>query len=630
MKYRTESEQKYKKYKNKLTHIHRSAERQYYSDKLYQYKNDLKKTWNVLNEITKRKNNKSIEETTIVHNGKSISDKSEIANCFNNFFVNIGPSLASKIKSSSNKSFSDFMKPNICNSFFLQPTCEEEIVNITSMFKSKKSCGYDNVSMWLVKAVIQYIKVPLTHICNISLQSGLFPDKMKLAKVVPLFKSGDRKEISNYRPVSVLPQFSKILEKLYYKRLVKFVSDNNIIYGGQYGFQENLSTNLALMQLVEDLSYNIDIGNITTGVFIDLKKAFDTINHSILLKKLYVYGIRGIALDWINSYLSNRSQYVVYNGVNSESKFISCGVPQGSILGPLLFLLYINDLPNVSNKLKFILFADDTNVFFSSKDVDDINKTMKSELNMMSIWFKVNKLSLNLSKTNFMMFQNNVHSVNCKIVVDGIEVSRVKSTKFLGVYIDEKLNWSVHVNDICKKISKNNGVLYKVKHILQSEYLYTLYCSLVLPYLNYACEIWGNNYESRLHNVIILQKKAIRIVAKAGYIDHTSPLFKRFNCLKFVDIVKLNTLLIVYKARNNILPYNIQNMFSPSTSVHSHNTRSSSKGNFSVKFCKTKLRSMSISIIGVKLWNQLDSRFLNATSLSSFRMNLKRFYISSY
>ena len=362
--------------------------------------------------------------------------------------------------------------------------------------------------MMLVKSVICCVKVPLASIFNKSLQNGVFPDRMKKAKVIHLFKGGDQQEVSNYRPVSILPQFSKILEKIFYNRLVKFISKNNVIYESQYGFRQKHSTNLALMEMIENISTSFDKNMLTTGIFIDLKKAFDTINHSILLQKLTMYGVRGISFDWLTSYLSNRSQYVLYNKTESEDKPISCGIPQGSILGPILFILYINDLPNVSQKLKFILFADDTNVFYSGSSPRDINETMKSELGKMSTWFKVNKLSLNVTKTNYMIFKNkqNIDSFNIKI--DGMEVARIKSAKFLGVLVDENLCWTDHINDVSRKIAKSNGIhIYKVKYLLNSEYLYTLYCSLVLPYLNYACEIWGNNYESRLNGIIILQKK---------------------------------------------------------------------------------------------------------------------------
>jgi len=251
------------------------------------------------------------------------------------------------------------------------------------------------------------------------------------------------------------------------------------------------------MELIEDITDNFDKQMITAGVFIDLKKAFDTIDHNILISKLCHYGIRGIALKWLKDYLSHRSQYVVYNDVRSTKKPVVCGIPQGSILGPMLFLLYINDLANISKKLKFILFADDTNVFYADKNLVDVMDVLNHELKNLSVWFKVNKLPLNVGKTNYMIFKHKNDNIDHKIVIDGVRVERVHVTKFLGVKVDKQLNWDDQINYVCRNVSKNMSVLYRVKHILNNDCLKSLYCTMTLPYLNYACEIWGNTFETR-------------------------------------------------------------------------------------------------------------------------------------
>ena len=338
---------------------------------------------------------------------------------------------------------------------FLNPVTDDELLTIVHKCKSKASKGYDGIDMNLVKKIIPFILVPLKHICNSSLEQGVFPDDMKIARVIPLFKSGDDQTVSNYRPISLLPQFSKILENIFNSRIMNFLNAKQVLYFRQYGFRKNMSTSMAIMDLVEEITNAMDKGKLTIGVFIDLKKAFDTVDHRILVDKLDHYGVRGVAKEWLSSYLGNRKQYVCFNGMNSSYSTVTCGVPQGSILGPTLFIMYVNDLYNVSSYLKSILFADDTSFFFEGSDLLEMCTNVSTEMNKLYTWFKVNKLSLNLSKTNFMVFGQPNAPCEYKISIDNIKIEQVNCIKFLGIYIDCKLTWSQHVNTIHTKIAKN-------------------------------------------------------------------------------------------------------------------------------------------------------------------------------
>ena len=263
------------------------------------------------------------------------------------------------------------------------------------------------------------------------------------------------------------------------------------------------------MSDMEKLAKAIDQNEIVIELFLDFSKAFDTVNHSILLQKMNCYGIRGVALEWFNSYLSNRTQYVTYNYTESDKQTIKCGVPQGSILGPLLFLIYVNDLCSVSEELFFILFADDTNVFLSHKDEKLLNDLMNQELTKVSTWFKVNKLSVNAKKTKFMIFTNKkMCSVNnFEIFMDHQSIANVEKIKFLGVYIDNKLNWKFHINYISDKIAKSIGILCKARKVLAKSTLLNLYYVFCFPYFSFGNIIWASNYKTNINPLLILQKK---------------------------------------------------------------------------------------------------------------------------
>ena len=370
----------YKKFRNRIVSELRSSKIKYYNQYFTDHKSNMKKLWSGIKSIINIENNRLHTISLIVHNGQVINKPTQMANVFNHYFVNIASKIDDGI-SQTRKSPLDYLgRKSEFSSFFLSPTDTAEVECIIAEFKNGKALGPYSIPCNLLKILSPYIFSALVILINESFTTGIFPDKLKVAKVIALYKKGAFDNLSNYRPISLLSIFSKIFEKIMYKRLYKFLEMNEILHPLQFGFRKNHSTSHTLINMTETIKKTIDNGHFGSGIFIDLKKAFDTVNHSVLLKKLDHYGVRGIPLQWFDSYLAKRQQYVSINGCTSDKLVITHGVPQVSVLGPLLFLIFINDLPSVSKYLTFYLFADDTNIYFESPELSKIEKVVNREL----------------------------------------------------------------------------------------------------------------------------------------------------------------------------------------------------------------------------------------------------------
>ena len=394
---------RYVTYRNLFNKIKRIAKQQYFCNQLSMFKNDISKTWHILKTLIGKANDKTSFPDMFKVEGKNVTDATLISEGFCKYFTNVGKMFTDNIAQSKNN-YKHYLQGNYTSSIFLNPTDPDEILEIIKDLKPKNSSGCDKISSKILKLISNEIAIPLSSIINKSLAEGIVPKCMKTAKVIPIFKAKDNQQFTNYRPISLLPSISKVLEKTMHKRLYNFLNSKKILYGSQYGFRKKHSTNQAITELTSKIIDAFDKKKYTIGIFLDLSKAFDTIDHSILTNKLQFYGIRGIALEWFKSYLNDRKQLVEYNGSQSELQEISCGVPQGSVLGPLLFILYTNDLPACFKHSNGILFADDTTVYYSHQDLVLAYKLITDDLEILDDWFKANKLSLNISKTNHVVF----------------------------------------------------------------------------------------------------------------------------------------------------------------------------------------------------------------------------------
>lgn len=618
----------YKRYCKILSIVIKEAKKLYYANKIKKSSNKNKTIWDIVTSET----NKSVitEKTnTINFEGKLISDRQEIANAFNQYFLTIAKNINTKLNELSPGN-SDITTPlsylvqsfkNHFPKFTLKSVSTKEIENIIKSFKPKNSSGYDGVSNKLIKISSPFISSPLTHICNKSLSSGTFPDRMKYAVVTPIFKKGDKHELSNYRPISILSSFSKVLEKVMYNQLQKHLNKHCILAEDQFGFRPDSTTENAIYKLINEALNALNNKLIVGGIFFDLEKAFDCLNHSILLTKLQFYGVRGKAKAWFESYLKNRYMRVqtTDEGLNQTSfsawEKITDGVPQGSILGPLLFLVYINDLPKtISDKTVPILFADDTSIIVKSPNPKDFQTNMVTAFNSVNKWFKANLLSINVNKTYQIQFKTkNKPTLDISIACNDNPITYSPTIKFLGIYIHDTINWNYHIEYIIPKLSSACYIMRSIKQIMSYNTLKTVYYSYFNAIINYGLPFWGNSPHAI--KIFRMQKRIIRIMMGCGNRASCRNLFRRLEILPLGSQYILSLMLFVVKNKN---------YFSLNSENHTKSTRQSN--NLYQPTTNLTIHQRGIHYTGIKIFNNLPPHIKNsAANVRNFEINLKRF-----
>ena len=420
--------------RNKYFHLIEKKKQNYYTQLLSNHRCNIKDTWKVINSLMGK--TKKSNCSYLLINDKHVHDKEELANHFNEHFSTIAQNLLKKLPNPTSH-YSDYLSNANRESSYLYATSPTEIKNITSGMKSKSSSGIDDIPSKLLKCFNENVLFALSHIFNLSFKQGKFIECFKIAKVVPIHKSGKKNDFNNYRPISLLSSLSKVLEKLVYNRVYAFFSKHNILFEAQFGFRKNSSTSHAATMLVEKITQAFECKKKALGVFLDLSKAFDTIDHEILLSKLYHCGIRGIAHEWFKSYLIDRLQYVeCARTLSSSCSRVKHGVPQGSILGPLLFLVYVNDFKSCLNKSDAIMFADDTTILATNKSLPVLFDIVNKELTNVDNWLTANKLLLNVTKTNYIIFQT-LGSKPCpkdlSLKLKNLPIQKKRNVKFLGL-----------------------------------------------------------------------------------------------------------------------------------------------------------------------------------------------------
>ena len=386
-----------------------------------------------------------------------------------------------------------------------------------------------------------------------SLESGLVPPKFKQATIIPIYKSGPESNYSNYRPISLLPCLSKVMERVVYKQVNEFLERNEVLSRNQYGFRKKHQIQHAILKLLCNITENKEKLMDTIAIFLDIQKAFDTVSHDILLRKLEFYKFDKKSIKWFKSFLEDRTQCVKINSTRSRYRNVKIGVPQGSVLGPLLFLIYINDLDIAAN-FENIYFADDTVMTLGNDNSSELYEIANRELEKVSNWFLSNRLALHPGKTRYIYFnppRKYKENEPMKLILNKTHLIRVgehypeKSFKYVGVYLDENLKFQDHLNKVHQKVTQNSHILYSNRYSIPKSMRITLYHALIEPYFRYCLAIWGGASKSLMQKLVDLQKKIVRFINLKRYNSHTEDLFKTNNILPIDTVyLKCNTKIL--------------------------------------------------------------------------------------
>jgi hypothetical protein len=435
----------------------------------------------------------------------------------------------------------------------------------------------------------------------------------------------------------LLSNVEKVFEKLMYSRLVEFLERHNSFYPQQFGFRQKHSTTHALASITNRIFNSLDKGQFACGVFVDLQTAFDTVDHEILIQKLSYYGIRGISNLWFKSYLSLRYQFVSIYGKSSSMKLIKHGVPQGSVLGPLLFLLYINDLHEAIAYSEVYHFADDTNLLYVSKTLKSLNKRINIDLKLLCHWLNANKISLNKTKTEYVLFKHPCKALdyNLKIKINGMKLYPSQHIKYLGVFLDQNLKWHKHVNELSLKLRRANGSLSKIRHFVPKSVLVSIYHAIFSSHMQYACQIWCQRESNITKRILRIQKAAIRLITFSSPMAPSKSIPYGLKILSIFDLVKTLNSLFVHQALNSNLPHFVHSSFNFSKISHNFNTRERSIGILKQNKVNTSSFGLySLSFQSISCWNQIQRHFYDFDLASCPYLTLKHllteYYLSQY
>ena len=546
------------------------AKSKYYKKYFADHISNSRKQWQMINQLLGRNRKKSGQIRVESENGEIISTPKAVANKFIEYFSNVAPNLKKKITEQADTSHSpiDTLGEATSHKFEFDEIYDADVEDIIRKLADKSTLDCKISALKAVSSNGSKINVVISDLVNASLDEGIYPDCLKHAKVVPIHKGGSKLTVSNYRPISLLSTFSKVFEKVVHKQVLTYLDSNKLLCDTQYGFRPGRSCEQALLAAQREVLNCLSKKQTVILLMIDFSKAFDVLDHPKLLHKLNHYGIHGTALEWFRTYLADRYQYVSISGQNSERSSIQYGVPQGSILGPLLFVIYINDMPNINSLVKFFLYADDSNILITA-DSEAEAYTKLNDLSASLIkWVDTNGLFLNLKKTNYLLFSRSRKIDYQDVHIRGTKIERKTEARFLGVIIDDKLTWSKHISAVRTKMSRYLGILCKIKYMIPLNARLQIYHSFIQSHINYCSLVWGFAKRSHIESIFTMQKKGIRAVMP-GFVNyfyrdgelpsHTKTAFKDLKVLTIHGIITKNALLLMHKVKyfKELLPISI-------------------------------------------------------------------------
>lgn len=495
-----------------------------------------------------------------------------------------------------------------------------------------KATGLDGIGPRVLTLCPDSLSVPIASIINNSIASGIFPSMLKEACVFPIYKNGPKYIPSNYRPISILNTISKIFEKHVISQLNKYLQSNNLLHKTQSGFRKRHSCQTALTYLINNWTSFIDNGYMIGSVFLDLQKAFDLVDHNILLMKLKLYHFSNKTIDWFSSYLTNRYQVVKIGNEMSDKQKLQTGVPQGSILAPILFLLYINDLPNCITKSNLDLYADDSNLYAVGKTTQEIQTTLQTDVDLVIKWCNNNKMALNPQKSKVILIGSagKIKKANAlQITIENQIIENVESHNILGVTVDQTLSWSLHVQNVCKHMNSKLFLLNRISTYLNFDMRKLFYMAYILPIYDYCASVWGNCSHTDSNKIYRLQKRATKITFKSSKDIPTYTLFSKLGVLPFKQQVQYDIAIMTYKALNKELPEYINNLINLSSNVK-YNLRLQSNRMLSTMQQHTNYKKKGFEFLSKTTWNSLPNIIKNQSTLVSFKKCLKMHLLNEH